>query len=104
FRLWNDPFDIESLETGPFGIQQPPQTAEETVPDAMIVPLLGFTAQGERLGQGGGHYDRWLAANSGTLTLGLGWDCQLVEALPRESHDICLRAVITPTRIYEGDA
>jgi 5-formyltetrahydrofolate cyclo-ligase len=64
------------------------------------VPLVGFTASGERLGQGGGHYDRWLAEHPGRLTIGLAWDAQLCPALPSEPHDEPLDAVITPTRIY----
>jgi 5-formyltetrahydrofolate cyclo-ligase len=66
------------------------------------VPLVGFSADGARLGQGGGHYDRWLAAHPEATALGLGWDCQLVEDLPLEAHDQPLTAIITPTRLYEA--
>lgn len=103
FRIWADPYDDDGLEQGPFGQLQPSVDAEETAPATVFVPLLAFTAAGDRLGQGGGHYDRWLEAHPGTLPIGLAWDCQLVEALPRESHDHRLRAVVTPTRLYEGD-
>ena len=102
FRLWNDPYDDQGLVPGPWGALQPDDTAPEAVPDAAFVPLLGFTANGHRIGQGGGHYDRWLAAHPHVLPLGLAWDCQLVDALPLEPHDRPLRAVITPTRLYEG--
>ena len=68
--------------------------------DAISDPLVGFTSQGARLGQGGGHYDRWLADHPDTVAIGLAWDCQLVDALPVEPHDIPLTAIITPTRIY----
>jgi 5-formyltetrahydrofolate cyclo-ligase len=64
--------------------------------------LLGFTRDGHRLGQGGGHYDRWLASHPQVVALGLGWDCQLLDNLPLEPHDCALRAIVTPTRIY-GD-
>jgi 5-formyltetrahydrofolate cyclo-ligase len=101
FRLWRDPYSDDALEAGPYGALQPTADAEEVVPDVVFAPLLGFTAQGDRLGHGGGHYDRWLAAHPGVAALGLGWDCQLLEALPRESHDIALDAVITPTRLYQ---
>lgn len=102
FRLWQNPFDDASLEAGPYGQLQPAADAPEIVPDLAIVPLLAFTADGHRLGQGGGHYDRWLEANPLVLPVGLGWDCQLVEALPIEPHDRPLGAVVTPTRFYEG--
>ena len=64
---------------------------------------MGFTPSGKRLGQGGGHYDRWLAEHPAVLKIGLAWDIQCVEpedALPTEPHDIALDAVVTPTRMY----
>lgn len=66
----------------------------------LFVPLVGFTAEGARLGQGGGHYDRWLADHPDTTAIGLAWDGQRVDDLPTEAHDIPLAAVVTPTRIY----
>ena len=104
FRLWRDPYDDAGLEPGPYGALQPGEDAPEVIPALVFVPLLGFTAQGGRLGQGGGHYDRWLAANPDAVAIGLAWDCQLADALPREPHDHLLRAVVTPTRFYEGTA
>jgi 5-formyltetrahydrofolate cyclo-ligase len=100
FRLWLDPHDDEGLEVGPHGALQPSADAPEVDPTLVFVPLVGFTAEGHRLGQGGGHYDRWLAEHPGVTALGLGWDCQLVDSLPLEAHDHPLRAIITPTRLY----
>ena len=99
FRLWTDPWAPDSLETGPFG-DQPAADAREAIPPLLFMPLVGFTADGKRLGQGGGHYDRWLEAHRATA-IGLGWDCQQVEALPVEPHDAPLAAIVTPTRLYE---
>lgn len=103
FRKWLDPYDDIGLEPGPHRHLQPQEDAEELFPDAAFVPLLGFTAAGDRIGQGGGHYDRWLAANPSVLALGLAWDCQLRDSLPTEAHDRILRGVITPTRFYGED-
>ncbi len=100
FRQWHDPYDDDALGPSPWGALQPSGDAPELVPDIAFIPLLGFTAEGHRLGQGGGHYDRWLAAHPDALALGLGWDCQLLDNLPLEPHDRSLRAIITPTRIY----
>ncbi len=100
FRRWASPHLDELLEPGPFGMPQPAASTDVIVPQVLFVPLVGFTAQGDRLGQGGGHYDRWLAAHPGTVAIGLAWDCQLVERLPREAHDRPLAAVVTPTRLY----
>ncbi|MEO5587578.1 MAG: 5-formyltetrahydrofolate cyclo-ligase [Novosphingobium sp.] len=103
FRQWLDPYDDKGLEAGPYRHLQPGGDAAELFPDVAFVPLIGFTAAGDRLGQGGGHYDRWLAANPSVLPLGLAWDCQLRDSLPVEAHDCPLRGIITPTRFYGDD-
>ncbi|MEZ5679735.1 MAG: 5-formyltetrahydrofolate cyclo-ligase [Erythrobacter sp.] len=100
FARFADPFEEEDLEVGPLGLLQPFSDAPEMTPDILIVPLVGFTATGARLGQGGGHYDRWLADHPATVAIGLAWDCQLVDDLPTEPHDRPLAAIVTPTRIY----
>ncbi len=104
FRLWTNPLLDDLLVPGPYRSLQPPVTAEEAIPDVVLVPLIGFTAQGARLGQGGGHYDRWLEANPAALAIGLAWDCQQVDALPIEPHDRNLAGIVTPTRFYQGAA
>lgn len=100
FARFSDPHDEDDLEVGPFGLLQPFADAPMLVPDVLFVPLIGFTDRGERLGQGGGHYDRWLAHRPDAVPVGLAWDCQLVEKLPTEDHDRRLHAVVTPTRLY----
>jgi 5-formyltetrahydrofolate cyclo-ligase len=99
FRAWN-PFEHDALTRGPYGVGQPDDSAPELIPQVVFVPLLAFTAAGDRLGQGAGHYDRWLAAHPETCAMGLAWDCQKVDLLPTEPHDRPLAAVITPTRLY----
>ncbi len=101
FRGWVDPWEDEALAAGPHRALQA-VGGTEVVPDLVIVPLLGFTADGHRLGQGGGHYDRWLAQHPDVCAIGLAWDCQLLDDLQIEAHDRRLDAVVTPTRLY-GD-
>jgi 5-formyltetrahydrofolate cyclo-ligase len=100
FCAFSDPHGESDLEPGPFGLLQPDAEAPELVPQVLFVPLVGFTADGHRLGQGGGHYDRWLEAHPDTLAIGLAWDCQLLDKLPQEPHDRPLAAIVTPTRLY----
>lgn len=100
FAAWDDPWDDRGCEIGPFGIAQPPAAAATVSPDLLFVPLLAFTPAGARLGQGGGHYDRWLAAHPRVPAIGLAWDVQCVDELPVEAHDRGLTAVVTPTRFY----
>jgi len=103
FAEYIDPFGENDLEAGPFGLKQPSAKAKTLVPDVLFVPLLGFSPMGKRLGQGGGHYDRWFSEHPGAKKIGLAWDVQCVEpedALPTQPHDIALDCVVTTTRIY----
>lgn len=102
FRNWSNPWDDGELARGPWQALQPSGEDAPIVPDVVVVPLLAFTTDGRRLGQGGGHYDRWLSAHPDVPAIGLAWDCQIADALPYECHDRTLIAVVTPTRIYEG--
>ncbi len=64
--------------------------------DVWIVPGLAFTAKGERLGFGGGWYDRFLAkAKASALTIGVGYSFQLVRALPQSLQDQKLKRILT---------
>ncbi|APE28578.1 5-formyltetrahydrofolate cyclo-ligase [Aurantiacibacter gangjinensis] len=99
FHEHTDPFTQSDLEEGRKGLMQPAADAPEMVPDVIFVPLVGFTATGARLGQGGGFYDRWLAAHPETIAIGLGWDVQEVDELPMEDHDMPLHAIVTTTRV-----
>jgi len=99
FRLHSDPFEESDLEDGPMGLRQPGLDAPVVEPEMLFMPLVGFTMRGERLGQGGGFYDRWLAAHPDTIAVGMAWDMQEVDELPIEDHDMPLRAIVTPTRI-----
>jgi len=100
FAAWSDPWDEDDCEVGPFGLMQPDADADALTPDLLFVPLVGFTEDGTRLGQGGGHYDRWLTEHPHVPAIGLAWDAQRVDELPVEPHDRPLRAVVTPTRLY----
>lgn len=99
FHAHADPFEESDLVDGPMGLRQPAADLPELAPEVLFMPLLGFTASGGRLGQGGGFYDRWLAAHPQTLAIGMAWDIQEVADLPIEEHDMPLAAIITPTRI-----
>ncbi|MAT07166.1 MAG: hypothetical protein CL424_19210 [Acidimicrobiaceae bacterium] len=66
------------------------------VPDAVVVPGLGFTADGARLGRGGGWYDRFLAGRRlECVAIGVCFAEQVVDELPEEPHDIRVDMVVT---------
>lgn len=81
------------------GIPEPGPDAPELRPRVVLVPLLAFDRDGGRLGQGGGHYDRTLAALDGTdgpvLAVGLAYAAQQVEQVPRGPWDRRLDWIIT---------
>jgi 5-formyltetrahydrofolate cyclo-ligase len=99
FRVHTDPYGESDLAKGYFGLMQGSEDAREVVPDVLFMPLVAFTADGHRLGQGGGFYDKWLGAHPDTIRFGLAWDMQEVSQLPVEAHDMHLNGVITPTRL-----
>jgi len=99
FRLHTDPYGESDLEAGVWGLRQPRVEAPVEVPEVLFMPLLGFTAKGDRLGQGGGYYDRFLAAHPQAIAIGMAWDVQEVDELPTELHDMRLSAIVTPTRV-----
>ncbi|WP_447754036.1 5-formyltetrahydrofolate cyclo-ligase [Sphingopyxis fribergensis] len=92
FRRWRPG---EPLAKGPWSTQQPADDAALAIPDLIFCPLVGFDRHGGRIGQGGGHYDRYFAAHPGILRIGVGWSVQEIDATPRESTDIALDAILT---------
>ena len=87
---------LDDFAPGRFGIPEPTthDVFNET-PDVTLVPGLAFTRIGDRLGQGGGYYDRYLAQHPATYKVGLCFNEQLVDALPNDEHDIVMDEVIT---------
>ncbi|KHT32869.1 5-formyltetrahydrofolate cyclo-ligase [Pectobacterium carotovorum] len=76
--------------------------------DVLLTPLVAFDHQGQRLGMGGGFYDRTLQyrnyTSRGPYPIGLAHDCQQVDALPVESWDIPLPEIITPSRHWQWNS
>lgn len=89
------------LKTLSFGLQQPVVGAEELLPGALdstldVALLLGlaFDRRGFRLGYGRGYFDRFLQGRS-FPALGLAFQCQLLETVPSEFHDVPVALVVT---------
>jgi 5-formyltetrahydrofolate cyclo-ligase len=89
----------DELVPARFGLREPPVDAPEVaVPSiaAFFVPGLAFDRAGGRIGWGRGHYDATLAAAApGALLVGLAYECQLIERVAREPHDVALHIIIT---------
>lgn len=71
-----------------------PTVDPDLVPEVVLVPALALTAAGARLGRGLGWYDRYLATVD-AVSVGVGWDGQVVDRLPVEPHDQPLDAIVT---------
>jgi 5-formyltetrahydrofolate cyclo-ligase len=94
------------LLRGNFGILEP-TGADRIAPfelDFVLMPLLAFDQSGNRLGQGGGFYDRsFEAIAKKPERIGIGFDCQILPNIPSESHDLRLHSACTEigwTRFY----
>jgi 5-formyltetrahydrofolate cyclo-ligase len=69
---------------------------DPSVIDVVVVPGTAFTERGDRLGQGGGWYDRFLLRVAAScVTIGVGFELQILDVVPTEPHDVRLDAVVT---------
>lgn len=99
FRLWDGlpPTNLDEC-----GI--PCAQGAQVVPDVVLVPCVGFSPQGWRLGYGGGYFDRFLAAHPEVTALGVSWD---IGALPEsvilpQPHDQPLMAILTESNVWSA--
>ena len=88
--------DLSQVESGYCGIPEP--IADGPVADdptaLVLMPGLAFTERGERMGYGGGFYDKFLAAEPNHPTLALCYDFQMVDFIPTEAYDIPVDCVL----------
>lgn len=92
-----------------YGIAEPRLDVTTLIPisklDLIATPLVAFDSTGQRLGMGGGYYDRtlsqWHSHQQGPRPFGLAHDCQQVESLPCESWDVPLPDILTPSKHWQ---
>jgi 5-formyltetrahydrofolate cyclo-ligase len=85
----------EPLVKAPYGFLQPDADAPDAAPDIILVPLVGFDRDMNRLGQGAGHYDRIFILYPNAIRIGLAWSCQQCPSIPTDPWDVPLDAVLT---------
>lgn len=103
-----DFFWIQSLEeaaVGTMGILEPQKGRPAYLQDGtvILIPGLAFGMDGSRLGYGGGYYDRFLGRpgenqKKNCLKIGIAYDFQIFETLPKDPHDCLLDWILTPTQ------
>ncbi|WP_019937199.1 5-formyltetrahydrofolate cyclo-ligase [Bordetella sp. FB-8] len=97
FRAWTPE---APMAVGAYGIAEPAE-GPECLPDVILVPTLGYTDRADRLGYGGGYYDRTLAAleqaGRDCIAIGIAWtECRLPDDYEPAAHDRRLDAILTP--------
>lgn len=96
-----------SLIPNKYGIEEPNSADVDICPverlEIIFTPLVAFDAQGNRLGMGGGYYDRTLASLEPMVhtvqLIGLAHSCQQVESLEQQSWDIPMNKIITDRQV-----
>lgn len=82
-----------------FGTSGPGEEADVLEPSIMLVPLAAFDERGHRIGYGAGYYDRAIArlqeAGRMPRLIGTAFDCQQVERVPDEPHDVIIPEILT---------
>jgi len=97
FRQW---WPGAAMVPGPLGIPAPVDT-DVVVPDAALVPLVGFDGAGYRLGYGGGYFDLTLApAASRPLAIGVGTEAARLPTIHPQPHDIAMDFIVTEAGVH----
>jgi len=87
---------VTQLRANGVEVRMPEDVVAPDWPDVIIVPGTAFTTGGERLGQGGGWYDRFLVGRrTDAVTIGVAFAPQVVEFVPVGPHDVVLDCVVT---------
>jgi 5,10-methenyltetrahydrofolate synthetase len=99
FRRWDGAAPTVNDECG-----IPSSAGAAVVPDVVIVPCVGFTAAGHRLGYGGGYYDRWLAGHPHVVAVGVAWSRAEIDlaTFAARPHDVPLAFVVTELGVGAG--
>ncbi len=93
--------DFSSLEKGSFDIMEPKDDCKiDNDLDVVLVPTVGISPSGVRLGYGHGFYDRYLAKHK-SVTISLTMEKQIIKKIPKSEHDIMIDWIITEDRILE---
>ncbi len=93
--------DFSSLEKGSFDIMEPKDDCMmDNNLDVVLVPTVGISPIGVRLGYGHGFYDRFLAEHK-TVTISLTLEKQIVKNIPKSEHDVIIDWIVTEDRILK---
>ena len=86
------------LAPGVFGIPEPQATevVEPGAIDFVLVPARGFDREGNRIGRGGGYYDRYMShPDFHAVRCGIAFAAQVLDAIPHDAHDLPIHVLVT---------
>ncbi|MBQ6974978.1 MAG: 5-formyltetrahydrofolate cyclo-ligase [Selenomonadaceae bacterium] len=96
--------DIDAAEVGAYGILTVKSSVRKIIDaekiNCIVTPGLAFDANFNRLGKGGGFYDKFLSRAVNAVKIALAYDNQIVENVPIEPHDVKVDFVLTPTKNF----
>ncbi len=93
--------NLEKLEKGAFDIMEPKDSCKKAKSvDCILIPTVGISKSGDRLGYGRGYYDKYLSSIN-TVKIALTYSKQIVKSIPRDSSDIKINWMITEDGVYK---
>jgi len=93
--------DFSCLEQGSFEIMEPKDDCPvDNSLDLILVPTVGISQEGVRLGYGHGFYDKFLSENK-TETVALTYEKQVIKKIPRSDHDIIMNWILTEDKLSQ---
>lgn len=95
--------DFDNLIPSKFGILEPIEITKISYKniDIVLVPGIVFDKEGHRIGYGFGFYDKFLKKVPKAFKIGLAFDFQVVDKVPREEHDVPVDLIVTEKRVVE---
>ena len=94
--------DLNSLEKGTFDIMEPKDICEKADKiDVVIVPTVGISPNGSRLGYGHGYYDRFLAKVN-VVSIALTYEKQIIKSVPFNQNDVKIDWIVTEDRAFKA--
>ncbi|HPD01495.1 MAG TPA: 5-formyltetrahydrofolate cyclo-ligase [Acetivibrio sp.] len=95
---------INGLKLGAYGILEPVRQLSKKIDpkeiDMVVVPGVAFDTKGYRIGYGAGYYDVFLKeVKDECFKVGIAFELQVIENIPKEEHDVSLDAIVTESRV-----